>query len=77
MPFDIEEVVHLRKETDRVRVLCVKEVHYVSLFLIRLMSIKVPRYHYSALTLFIISNHLRGCTKELVKKNGQVLNILK
>lgn len=32
------------------------------------MSIKVPRYHISALTLFIISNHLRGCTKELVKK---------
>lgn len=46
MPFDIEEVVHLRKETDRVRVLCIKKkVHYVSMFLIRLMSIKVPRYH--------------------------------
>lgn len=46
MPFDIEEVVHLRKETDQVRVLSIKKAHYVSMFLIRLMSINIPRYRY-------------------------------
>lgn len=46
MFFDIEEVVYLRKEIDWVRVLFLKKIYYVLMFLIRLMFINILRYCY-------------------------------